>query len=244
MLAIPALDIMDGKCVRLEQGQFDRIRVYNYDAIELAQRYHEAGATRLHLVDLDGARTGRVVNWRVLEKLCDATPLFIDFGGGIATDDDLRVVQQCGARQVTVGSLPVKNPPLFEKWVAAHGPDYFILAADVWNNRVRISGWQEDAGLTLPDFLEQFTDMGITHFLCTDIAKDGLLQGPSLPLYQHILEEYPKLKLIASGGVSSLDDLKRLQEAGLPAVVIGKALLEEKVSAAELKPFFKPYTAL
>lgn len=235
---------MDGKCVRLEQGQFDRMRTYNYDALELAQRYQDAGATRLHMVDLDGARTGRVVNWRVLEKLCSATSLFVDFGGGIATDDDLRIARQCGARQITVGSLPVKNPALFEQWVTVNGPEFFILAADVRNNRVRISGWQQDAGITLPDFLERFTDMGITHFLCTDIAKDGLLQGPSIELYQSILEEYPNLKLIASGGVSNLDDLKRLQDAGVPAVVIGKALLEEKIAAHELKPFFKPIVTI
>ncbi len=237
MRIIPAIDIIDGKAVRLEQGDFERVKTYAQDAVTLAKSYEEAGCRYLHVVDLDGAREGAVKNWRVLEALSNATSLQINFGGGLASDEDLRIVMDSGASQIVLGSMPIRNPELLERWLIAYGPELFILAADVRNGHVQIHGWQEDSGLTLKQYINRFMAQGFRNYLCTDISRDGLLEGPNLSLYSDNVREFRDLQLIASGGVSRVEDLYRLQEAGAHAVVIGKALLEGKIQLSELKPF-------
>jgi len=234
---IPAIDLIDGKCVRLSQGDYDRKIVYNENPLEVAKMFEDHGITRLHLVDLDGAKAHHIVNHKVLETIATQTKLIIDFGGGLKTDDDLRIAFECGARMITGGSIAVKSPEVFEAWITKFGADRIILGADVKDEKIAVTGWTEDTDLQLVPFLENYVSKGITKVICTDIAKDGMLQGASVELYKKILQAFPKMYLVASGGVSNLGDLELLAEAGLPAVIFGKAIYEGHIALKDLEPF-------
>mgnify|MGYP000090203215 FL=1 len=234
---IPAIDIIDGKCVRLSQGKYDSQKVYNENPVEVAKEFVAYGISRLHVVDLDGAASHHVVNYRVLDRIASQTSLIIDFGGGVKSDEDLAIAFENGAQMVTLGSIAVKQPDLFCQWLDKYGNDKIILGADVKDNKIAISGWKEESSQELMPFLDYYIKKGITKVLCTDISRDGMLEGPSTPLYKDIMTAYPELHLIASGGVSSLDDILKLHEAGIPAVVVGKALYEGKISLRELSRY-------
>ena len=234
---IPAIDIIDGKCVRLSQGDYETKKVYNENPLEVAKEFEANGIRRLHVVDLDGAKSKHVVNYRTLEMIATRTSLVIDFGGGIKTDEDMRIAFENGAQMVTLGSVAVKNPDLFKKWLIQYGAEKIILGADAKNKRIAVSGWMEDSSQELIPFLHDYTKVGIYKVLCTDISKDGMLQGPSIELYKEIMKEFPKMHLIASGGVSCLEDIIALEEAGIPAVVFGKALYEGRITMKDLIRF-------
>ena len=234
---IPAIDIIDGKCVRLSQGDYDTKKVYNENPLEVAKEFEANGIRRLHVVDLDGAKSKHVVNYRTLEMIATRTSLVIDFGGGIKTDEDMRIAFENGAQMVTLGSVAVKNPDLFKKWLIQYGAGKIILGADAKNKRIAVSGWMEDSSQELIPFLHDYTKEGIYKVLCTDISKDGMLQGPSIELYKEIMKEFPEMHLIASGGVSCLQDIIALEEAGIPAVVFGKALYEGRITMKDLIRF-------
>lgn len=236
---IPAIDIIDGKCVRLTQGDYAQKKVYNEHPLEVAKEFESIGVTRLHLVDLDGAKKGSVVNWKVLEAIAGHTNLVVDFGGGIKKEDDLRIVYENGAALATIGSIAVKEPQLFFSWVKQYGADKIFLGADVKEEKIAVGGWLETTDLSIYDFLESNIKEGVHHIFCTDIAKDGLLQGPSIPLYKKILERFPDIDFVASGGVSNIDDIYALQEAGCNGVIVGKAIYEGKISMEELKQLMK-----
>lgn len=231
---IPAIDIIGGKCVRLTKGDYDTQKVYNEDPVAVAREFEEYGFKRLHMVDLDGARSKHVVNYRVLERIASATNLTIDFGGGIKTDEDIRIATESGAHMVTVGSVAVTSPQLFLNWLQRLGSERIILGADVKNGRISINGWKEDSQDELIPFLENYIRQGVNKVLCTEISKDGTLQGPATALYQEVMKHFPQCHLIASGGVSSLDDLKGLDRAGIPAVVFGKAIYEGRIQLKDL----------
>lgn len=237
MLIIPAIDVIDGKCVRLSKGDYNTQKTYNEDPLNQAKQFEDAGITHLHLVDLDGAKRGEVVNWNVLEKLSNGTNLHIDFSGGIKTRQAAQQAFDIGARQITVGSLAVKNPKEFTDWIWEFGEDKLILGADVLKDKIAVNGWQEESNKDIFSFLDYYFEQGIDYVLCTDISKDGMLQGPSFELYSDIIEEYEELKLIASGGVSSLDDLIKLKEIGCYAAVVGKAFYEGNITLKELVDF-------
>lgn len=230
---IPAIDIIDGKCVRLSKGDYTTQKVYNNDPLEVAKEFEDYGFKRLHMVDLDGARSKSVVNHHTLLRIAQGTSLTIDFGGGIKRDEDLTKVFECGASMVTIGSIAVNEPDLFLGWLKQYGSEKIILGADVQDETVRISGWLESGGVNLYDFVKRYLKEGVTNVLCTDISKDGMLKGPSIALYRHIMEQAP-CHLIASGGISSMDDIISLDEAGIPAVVFGKAIYEGRISLNEL----------
>lgn len=234
---IPAIDIIDGKCVRLSQGDYNSKKVYNENPLEVAKEFEAHGIRRLHVVDLDGAKSMHVVNYRILEMIASRTSLVIDFGGGIKTDEDMLIAFENGAQMVTLGSVAVKNPELFKKWLHQYGAEKIILGADAKDKRIAVSGWMEDSRQELIPFLHDYTKEGIYKVLCTDISKDGMLQGPSIALYKEIMTEFPEMHLIASGGVSCLQDLINLEEAGIPAVVFGKALYEGKITMKDLNRF-------
>ena len=234
---IPAIDIIDGKCVRLSQGDYDTKKVYNENPLEVAKEFEANGIRRLHVVDLDGAKSKHVVNYRTLEMIATRTSLVIDFGGGIKTDEDMLIAFENGAQMVTLGSVAVKNPDLFKKWLSQYGAEKIILGADAKNKRIAVSGWMEESSQELIPFLHDYTQEGIYKVLCTDISKDGMLQGPSIALYKEIMQEYPEMHLIASGGVSCLQDSIALEEAGIPAVVFGKALYEGRITMKDLIRF-------
>ncbi|MBQ9640751.1 MAG: 1-(5-phosphoribosyl)-5-[Bacteroidaceae bacterium] len=234
---IPAIDIIDGKCVRLTKGDYDTKKVYDDDPVEVAKRFEANGIRRLHVVDLDGAKSRHVVNYKTIEKIADHTSLVIDFGGGIKTDEDLDIAFASGASLVTIGSIAVKNPELFESWVERFSPQKVILGADVKNGFISISGWQEEADNQLMPFLKKHTEGGIENVLCTDISKDGMLEGPAIELYKEIMAAFPDMHLIASGGVSCIEDIEALDAAGIPAVVFGKAFYEGRISMEELTRF-------
>ena len=234
---IPAIDIIDGKCVRLSQGDYDTQKVYNENPLEVAKEFEANGIRRLHVVDLDGAKSSHVVNYKVLDAIAGHTSLIIDFGGGIKTDEDLIIAFENGAQMVTLGSVAVKQPDLFKKWLHQYGADKIILGADAKDNRIAVSGWKEESTQELLPFLEEYTKEGIRKVLCTDISRDGMLQGPSIELYKQIMQQFPEMHLIASGGVSSIDDIIELQEAKIPAVVFGKALYEGKITMKDLNRF-------
>jgi phosphoribosylformimino-5-aminoimidazole carboxamide ribotide isomerase len=231
---IPAIDIIDGKCVRLQKGDYATQKVYNQNPVEVAMAYEDHGIRRLHVVDLDGAASHHVVNYRVLEMIASRTGLIIDFGGGIKTDEDLVIAFDNGAQMVTLGSVAVKDPQRMQHWIDLYGQERIILGADVRDGRISTNGWKEDSPLELLPFLHDYTAKGITKVLCTDIAQDGMLQGPSIPLYRQVMAEFPELHLIASGGVSGMKDVDALEEAGIPAVVIGKAIYEGRITLEEL----------
>lgn len=234
---IPAIDIIDGKCVRLSQGDYGTKKVYNENPLEVAKEFEAHGIRRLHVVDLDGAKSKHVVNYRTLEMIASRTSLIIDFGGGIKTDEDMLIAFENGAQMVTLGSVAVKNPDLFKKWLHQYGAEKIILGADAKDKRIAVSGWLEDSHQELLPFLHDYTREGVCKVLCTDISKDGMLQGPSIALYQEIMQEFPEMHLIASGGVSCLQDIIALEEAGIPAVVFGKALYEGRITMKDLIRF-------
>jgi phosphoribosylformimino-5-aminoimidazole carboxamide ribotide isomerase len=234
MNLIPAIDLIDGKCVRLTQGDYARKKVYSEDPLEVARTIEEAGLRHLHLVDLDGARARRIVNWKVLERIAAHTGLWIDFGGGMKSDDDLRIALECGARQITGGTVAVKAPHLFLRWLDAYGPETIILGADARRGKIALSGWQEESELDLMDFLADYWAKGVQHVISTDIGKDGKLEGPALAMYRAIREHLPELKLIASGGITTRDDLDELRTIGCHGAIIGKALYEGRLSLPEL----------
>jgi phosphoribosylformimino-5-aminoimidazole carboxamide ribotide isomerase len=237
MQIIPAIDIIDGKCVRLTQGDFSQKKEYNSHPLDVAKTFEDAGLTRLHLVDLDGARQKKVVNYKVLETIASRTKLHIDFGGGIQSDDDIKIAFNSGARQVTGGSIAVKNKQLFEDWLKEWGSEKLILGADARNEKIAVSGWEETSDIWVYDFIEEWTEKGVQYVISTDVAKDGLLQGPSFELYTNILDKCPNLKVIASGGVTSLDDLDKLQENKVWGAIIGKAIYEGNIKLKDLERF-------
>lgn len=231
---IPAIDLIGGKCVRLTKGDYDTQKVYNEDPVAVAREFEEYGFKRLHVVDLDGARSKHVVNHKVLERMAQATNLVIDFGGGIKTDEDIRIATESGAQMVTVGSVAVTRPDLFLGWLQQVGSERIILGADVKNGRISINGWKEDSSDELIPFLDKYIQKGVQKVLCTEISKDGTLQGPATTLYREIMTQFPQCHLIASGGVSSMNDLKELDQAGIPAVVFGKAIYEGRIALKDL----------
>lgn len=231
---IPAIDIIDGKCVRLTKGDYDQKKVYNENPVEVAQHFESLGFKRLHVVDLDGAKSKHIVNDDVLRAITAATSLVVDFGGGIKTEEDIEKAFDAGAAMVTVGSIAVTNPQLFLNWIKQYGAEKLILGADVRNGKISINGWKEDSSEDLLPFLKQYTDKGVRNVLCTEISKDGTLQGPAIDLYQQIMKAYPDMHLIASGGVSCNDDIRALETADIPAVVFGKAFYEGKIKVEEL----------
>ena len=234
---IPAIDIIDGKCDRLSQGDYNSKKIYNENPLEVAKEFEAHGIHRLHIVDLDGAKSKHVVNYRTLEMIANRTSLIIDFGGGIKSEEDLLIAFENGAQMVTLGSVAIKNPDLFKKWLNKYGADKIILGADAKDERIAVSGWMEDSQQELIPFLHNYTKEGISKVLCTDISKDGMLQGPSISLYQKIMQEFPTMHLIASGGVSCLQDIINLENAGIPAVVFGKALYEGRITMKDLNRF-------
>lgn len=235
MHLIPAIDLIDGKCVRLTEGDYSRKKVYNEDPLEVAKAFEAHGIRRLHLVDLDGARARHIVNHKVLERIATQTSLWIDFGGGLKSDEDLRIAFENGARQVTGGTVAVKNPQLFLGWLKQYGPERIILGADVKEGMIAVSGWQEQSGLELFAFLEDYIQKGVQYSICTDISRDGRLEGAALGLYQDIIARFPELKLIASGGVTSISELERLRAAGCYGAIVGKAIYEGKIRLEEVK---------
>lgn len=237
MQIIPAIDIIDGKAVRLSKGDYNQKKVYNENPLEVALEFENAGLRRLHLVDLDGAKAGKVVNWKVLESIASKTGLEIDFSGGISTEKDVQITFESGAAFAAVGSMAVKKPVVFQDWLAAFGVDKFILGADVLDEKIMIKGWTEATDINIFNFLKHYRIKGIQHFFCTDISKDGLLQGSSTELYKKILEEVEGLNLIASGGVSCLKDLEELQSIGCSGAIVGKAIYEGRITLKELATF-------
>lgn len=230
---IPAIDIIDGKCVRLTKGDYDQKTVYG-NPIDMAKEFERIGYTRLHVVDLDGAKSKHIVNDAVLRAITTETNLTVDFGGGIKTDEDLEKAFAAGASMVTVGSIAVTNPDLFMGWLEKYGAEKMILGADVRHGKISINGWKEDSDEDLLSFLEKYVDAGVKNVLCTEISKDGTLSGPAIDLYRQVMDAYPALHLIASGGVSSKEDIIALDAAGIPAVVFGKAIYEGKINLKEL----------
>ena len=230
MELIPAIDIINGKCVRLTKGDYNHKTVYSDNPADIARRFEEMGYRRLHVVDLDGAKSQHIVNTDTLRAITAATNLTVDFGGGIKSDDDLRQAFESGAAMVTIGSVAVTNPERMEQWLATYGPDRIILGADVRNGVISVGGWKDDSQETLIPFLQRYVDKGITNVLCTDISRDGTLAGPAIDLYIAILTAFPHLHLIASGGVAGDDDLRQLAAAGLPAAVFGKAFYEGHIT--------------
>jgi phosphoribosylformimino-5-aminoimidazole carboxamide ribotide isomerase len=237
MEIIPAIDLIDGKCVRLTQGDYSKKTVYNENPLEVAKEFEDLGIKRLHLVDLDGAKKGEVVNLKVLENIAAQTKLVIDFGGGIKNDVSIENVFNAGAAFATIGSLAVKQPEVLFSWLKKYGADKIMLGADVKNENIAIGGWLETTDINIYDFLKINFIKGITNVFCTDISKDGLLQGPSIALYKKIMEEIPELKLIASGGVSDMKDVLELEKIGCGGVIIGKAIYEGRITIDELKNY-------
>ena len=234
---IPAIDMIDGKCVRLTQGDYGKKTIYNENPLEVAFEFQDAGLKRLHLVDLDGAKAKKVINWKVLEKISSKTTLHIDFGGGVQSEEDLRIVFESGAKQITGGSVAVKQPELFADWLSVYGGEKIILGADAKNEKVAVSGWEEGTELWVYDFVEKYVEMGIKYAISTDVAKDGLLQGPSFDLYKNLQDKCPELKIIASGGVSGIEDVEKLAEMNIYGVIIGKAIYENRIKLTDLHRF-------
>lgn len=239
MQIIPAIDLIDGKCVRLTQGDYLKKTIYNENPLEVAKQFEGIGIKRLHLVDLDGAKSGEVVNFKVLEKIANSTTLMIDFGGGIKTTEMVQNVLDAGASMATVGSIAVKNVELFYSWIKQFGSSRIFLGADVKNELIAISGWLETTELHILDFLRGALHNGLTQAFCTDVSKDGMLEGPSIDLYKKIIETFPQLELVASGGVAKLNDIENLGLTGCSGVIIGKAIYENRISMNELENYLK-----
>ncbi|MFD2585661.1 1-(5-phosphoribosyl)-5-[(5-phosphoribosylamino)methylideneamino]imidazole-4-carboxamide isomerase [Croceitalea marina] len=237
MRIIPAIDIIEGKCVRLSKGDYNTKKVYNENPVEVAKEFQDHGIQYLHLVDLDGAKAKHIVNYKVLEQIASKTNLKIDFGGGLKSDDDLRIAFDSGAGQITGGSIAVKDKELFTGWITQYGSDRIILGADVLDEKVAISGWQEESKEELLPFIDYYLRKGIQYVICTDISKDGMLEGPSFDLYKKILKETPNVKLVASGGISTFSELPRLEEIGCEGTIIGKAIYENRISLKQLETY-------
>ena len=236
MFIIPAIDIIDGKCVRLTQGDYAQKKVYNENPLEVAKMFEDAGLKRLHLVDLDGAKSGHIINHKVLERIAKETKLTVDFGGGVKTDSDIQLAFNSGAAQVTGGSIAVKNPVIFSSWIKQYGGK-IILGADVKDEKIATNGWLEDSGIDLWDFLADYVAKGAEYTVCTDISKDGALQGTATELYKKMISKFPKLNVIASGGVTTLQDLHDLKAVGCYGAIVGKAIYENRISLKELEIF-------
>lgn len=232
---IPAIDILGGKCVRLSQGDYAKKTTYHDDPLEVARMFEGAGITRLHLVDLDGAREKHIVNWAILERIARNTGLVIDFGGGLKSDEDLEIAFSSGAAMVTGGSIAVKSPETMISWIEKFGPGRIILGADADNGRIAVSGWTEDSGIDIMDFIREWQTRGIDKIISTDISRDGMLTGPSMELYREIRKNFPDIYLIASGGVGSIEDIRTLEAAGVPAVIVGKAIYEGRITLEEIR---------
>ena len=237
MRIIPAVDIINGQCVRLTKGDYDTKKVYNENPLEVAKMFEDAGIQHLHVVDLDGAKASHIVNYRVLESIASKTNLKIDFGGGLKSDEDLKIAFDSGAHQITGGSIAVKNPEVFENWISKFGADKIILGADCKYKKIAISGWQEDSDLEVIPFIKGYQSKGISYVICTDISKDGMLEGPSFHLYSNIINESMDIKLIASGGISIYDELPQLRDMGCEGVIVGKAIYENRISLKEIEQF-------
>ncbi|QOG00997.1 1-(5-phosphoribosyl)-5-[(5-phosphoribosylamino)methylideneamino]imidazole-4-carboxamide isomerase [Flavobacterium sp. MDT1-60] len=237
MRIIPAIDIIDGKCVRLSKGDYDTKIIYNENPLEVAKSFEAHGIEYLHLVDLDGAKSSKIVNYKILEQIATQTSLQIDFGGGLKSDEDLKIAFESGANQITGGSIAIKNRAIFEKWISEYGSDKIILGADAKDEKVAISGWLEDSDEDLIPFIQEYQMKGIQYVICTDIAKDGMLEGPSFDLYKKILDEANGVKLIASGGISTFDELPKLAELGCEGTIIGKAIYEGRITLKQLENY-------
>jgi phosphoribosylformimino-5-aminoimidazole carboxamide ribotide isomerase len=233
MYIIPAIDLIGGKCVRLTQGDYTREKVYRDNPVEVAKEFQEAGFKRLHLVDLDGAKSGHVVNWEVIGSICRETSLKVDVGGGIKTEDELKRLFDFGATQVNLGSIAVRNPELVSAWIEVYG-ERIILSADVRDGRIAVSGWQEASSLTVDDLIRKYEPAGLSYVTCTEISADGTLAGPAIGLYERLVSAFPTMRIIASGGVGSIDHIEQLSTTGVYGVIVGKALYEGKITAAEL----------
>jgi phosphoribosylformimino-5-aminoimidazole carboxamide ribotide isomerase len=236
---IPAIDLIDAKCVRLSQGDYNQKTVYNENPLEVAKMFEDAGIKRLHLVDLDGAKAKHIVNYKVLETIASKTNLVIDFGGGLKSDEDLRIAFESGAKMVTGGSIAVKDRETFLHWIETYGSDKIVLGADAKDKKIAVSGWQEISELPILDFIESYTEKGIQKVISTDIARDGMLTGPSVELYTEIMERFPQLELIASGGIASMKDIYELNEMGIPGVITGKAIYEGRIKLEEISKFLR-----
>ena len=237
MRIIPAIDIIEGKCVRLSKGDYSTKKIYNENPLEIAKQYEDHGIEYLHLVDLDGAKASHIVNHKVLETIATKTNLKIDFGGGLKTDEDLRIAFESGAGQITGGSIAVKKPDVFKSWLSKFGADKIILGADANNEKIAISGWLEESDEELIPFVKNYMSEGVSYVICTDIAKDGMLEGPSFDLYEKMLKQLTNIKLIASGGISKFEELPRLAELGCEGTIIGKAIYENKISLKQLENY-------
>lgn len=237
MELIPAIDIIEGKCVRLSQGDYSRKTVYNEDPVTIAKMYEEWGLKRVHIVDLDGARAQHIVNYNVLAEIAEKTSLVIDFGGGLKSDRDLEIAFESGAHMITGGSIAVRDPEKFTGWIQEYGNEKIILGADHRKGRIAISGWTEDSGLELLTFIKNYHEKGIKKIICTDISVDGMLSGPSVKIYRQVLEQFGSIELIASGGVGNLYHLKQLEETGIPAVIVGKAIFEGRITREDISEF-------
>jgi phosphoribosylformimino-5-aminoimidazole carboxamide ribotide isomerase len=237
MKIIPAIDIINGKCVRLTHGDFAQQKIYNDDPVIVAKSFEDAGIQRLHLVDLDGAKAGGIQNIKVLENIISASKLQVDFGGGIKTEADVNAVFDAGAKFATIGSLAVKQPRLLAEWIGKYGADQFFIGADVMDEKIKISGWLEDGDINIFSFLKNMIEMEVIHFFCTDIKKDGAMQGPSVELYKKIIEKFPGIQLTASGGVTTLQDLEDLETIGCSGAIVGKAIYEQTITLQELSKF-------
>lgn len=237
MRIIPAIDIIEGKCVRLSKGDYDTKKIYNENPLEVAKSFQDHGIEYLHLVDLDGAKSKHIVNHKILEQIASKTDLKVDFGGGLKTDEDLKIAFESGANQVTGGSIAVKEPEVFQNWLQKFGSEKIILGADAKNRKIAVSGWLEDSDEEIIPFIQKFENKGVSYVICTDISKDGMLQGPSFELYKEILSETENIKLIASGGISEFDELPKLAELGCEGVIIGKAIYENRISLKQLENY-------
>ncbi|MAQ75701.1 MAG: 1-(5-phosphoribosyl)-5-[(5-phosphoribosylamino)methylideneamino]imidazole-4-carboxamide isomerase [Aquimarina sp.] len=243
MRIIPAIDIIDGKCVRLSKGDYETKKIYNETPLEVAKQFEDHGIQYLHLVDLDGAKSKHIVNHHILEQIASKTNLKIDFGGGLKSDEDLRIAFESGANQITGGSIAVKNPETFQSWLKKFGSDKIILGADANNEKIAVSGWMEESDQELIPFIKKYQDEGVQYVICTDISKDGMLQGPSFELYKKILEESNEnLYLIASGGISTFNELPKLAEIGCEGTIIGKAIYENRITLKQLEGFILNYS--
>ena len=237
MRIIPAIDLIDGKCVRLSKGDYATQKTYNEHPLEVAKEFEAHGIEYLHLVDLDGAKSKHIVNHKVLEDIASKTSLKIDFGGGLKSDEDLKIAFESGAHQITGGSIAVKEPKTFEQWITIYGSDKIILGADVQGDRIATNGWLETSEHRLVDFVKDYHAKGIHYVICTDISKDGMLEGPSFDVYRDLLEQQPGIKLIASGGISTFDELPKLAAMGCEGTIIGKAIYENRIALKELENF-------
>ena len=237
MRIIPAIDIIEGKCVRLSKGDYNTKKIYNENPLEVAKSFQDHGIKHLHLVDLDGAKSSHIVNYRILEQIASKTDLKVDFGGGLKSDKDLEIAFESGANQITGGSIAVKNPEIFHNWLQKYGSDKIILGADAKNRKIAVSGWLEDSDQEIIPFIQSYEEKGVEYVICTDISKDGMLEGPSFDLYEEILSETQNISLIASGGISEFDELPKLAELGCEGVIIGKAIYENRIGLKQLEDY-------